>query len=454
MANGSSLTPIVDVESMAANSADPAGAGIAWSRRISWIERRSTRIIGVVAGLVLLVEIVYAALLGDQLRYLDERVYVTLADNLVNLGMYTQDGVNPTAYRPPGYPMILGALQFMGAGVIGMRLLNAVLLALVVVAVAALARLLAGPLAAVLAAVITGCYPLFIYTAGTLYPQTMAMLLLVAGILALVGAARATTSGGPGWLAMGGGLCFGMLLLTVPTFAVSFVAVLVWLVFSYRRVALPVAAIALAAALVLPTAWGARNAVQLGGFVPFSTNSGINLLLGNSEHTRPGGGRLADLSRYEDEAQRRGLTEIGMDHFYRQSAIAWIKEHKWQALTLYLGKVVNNFSVQNELATSGRNSTAQTLLLAVTYLPLLLLFALRVAPALRPRRLGRLEALLVALVLGNALLLAVYYTRIRFRIPLDALMIAVDAALLATLARRWSGTGSPEPAPVREVRGP
>jgi hypothetical protein len=142
-----------------------------------------------------------------------------------------------------------------------------------------------------------------------------------------------------------------------------------------------------------------------------------------------------------------------MDHFYQQSAIAWIKEHKWQALVLYLGKVLNNFSVQNELATSGRNSTAQTLLLAVTYLPLLLLFAVRLALALRPpQRLGRLEALLVALVLANALLLAVYYTRIRFRVPLDALMIAVDAALLATLARRWSGTGSPEPAAVRDVR--
>jgi 4-amino-4-deoxy-L-arabinose transferase-like glycosyltransferase len=443
----------MDVESMAVSSADPASARVAWSRRISWIERRSTRIIGAVAALVLVVEIVYAGFLGDQLRYLDERVYVTLADNLVNLGMYTQDGVNPTAYRPPGYPMILGALQFVGAGVVGMRLLNAVLLALVVVAVAALARLLAGRLAAVLAAVITGCYPLFIYTAGTLYPQTMAMLLLVSGILALVVAARATTSGGSGWLAMGGGICFGMLVLTVPTFAVSFGAMLVWLALSHRRVALRVSVIALAAALVLPAAWSARNAVQLGGFVPFSTNGGINLLLGNSEDAHPGGGRLADLSRYEDEAQRRNLTEIGMDHFYQQSAIAWIKEHKWQALVLYLGKVLNNFSVQNELATSGRNSTAQTLLLAVTYLPLLLLFAVRLALALRPpQRLGRLEALLVALVLANALLLAVYYTRIRFRVPLDALMIAVDAALLATLARRWSGTGSPEPAAVRDVR--
>jgi hypothetical protein len=48
--------------------------------------------------------------------------------------------------------------------------------------------------------------------------------------------------------------------------------------------------------------------------------------------------------------------------------------------------------------------------------------------------------------------LAVYYTRIRFRVPLDALMIAVDAALLATLARHWIGTGPPGPAAVHEVR--
>ena len=61
------------------------------------------------------------------------------------------------------------------------------------------------------------------------------------------------------------------------------------------------------------------------------------------------------------------------------------------------------------------------------------------------RRLGSVVSSGCSLRAGKALLLAVYYTRIRFRVPLDALMIAVDAALLATLARRWSGTGSPEP---------
>ena len=44
-----------------------------------------------------------------------------------------------------------------------------------------------------------------------------------------------------------------------------------------------------------------------------------------------------------------------------------------------------------------------------------------------------LEKLLVWTVLGNVLLLAVFYTRLRFRVPLDAVMITSSAAALAEL---------------------
>jgi len=87
------------------------------------------------------------------------------------------------------------------------------------------------------------------------------------------------------------------------------------------------------------------------------------------------------------------------------------------------------------LATSGQRSPAQDLLSALSYYPLLALFALRVLVA-RRWRLTSLEKLLITLVLGNVLLLAVFYTRLRFRVPLDGLMLISAAAMLAELVRR------------------
>ncbi len=175
-------------------------------------------------------------------------------------------------------------------------------------------------------------------------------------------------------------------------------------------------------------------------FVPVSTNNGVNLLLGNSEHATAGGGRVVDISAYEAQARDRGLSEVEQDAFYRDQATAWIRAHPADAAVLYAGKVVNNFNYRNELATSGQNSAARDLVSALSFYPLLLLFTLRLVPA-RRRPMTSLERLLICVVLGNVLLLAVFYTRLRFRVPLDAVMIISSAAALADLVIRATGGG-------------
>jgi 4-amino-4-deoxy-L-arabinose transferase-like glycosyltransferase len=381
----------------------------------------------------------YAATLGSALRFWDEQTYVAIADNLASGNGYSQFGNGPTAYRPPGYPLLLGLLRVAGVGPLGFRLVNVLFLAGSVYLVYALARRVGGPRAAVIATVAAAAYPLFYFQTGAIYPQALAMLLLLAGLRLALACRDAGPTRRRLWLGAALGLCFGALVLTVPTFAVLFLVVLVWLLVVARRAAVPLVAVALLTAVLLPGAWCVRNAVQLHAFIPLSTNNGVNLLLGNNEHAGPTTNTQVDIGRYVDVVEARHLDEIAADRYFQQSAIEWITAHPRQAAWLYLGKALNYFNFRNQLATPGESSAVRDIVSALTFYPVLALVVVRLLLA-RRRRLSSFEVLLVSLIVGNALVLAVYFTRLRYRIPLDSLAIVVAAGAVALL---WRGRERP-----------
>lgn len=398
------------------------------------------RIAQAAAALTLLISGAYAASVGGAIRYWDEQTYVDLARNLAAGHGYTQFNTGPTAYRPPGYPLILGALHWLGVGVVGYRLLNTLIFAATVYLVYLLARRLYSPWAGAVAAVITACYPLFIYAAGTLYPQTLAACLVVGGLL---GVSYLTDREWSWRKAAGAGLVWGLLVLTVPTFAVVFGAACVWLLYRLRSLAVKRLAVLILCAALLPTSWCIRNAVQMHAFIPISTNNGINLLQGNSANATAGGGRLVDTSQYEVPAEKAGLDEVQVDDLLRTEAMDWISAHPARAATLYVEKFFNNFSYHNDYATPGQSSTMKDIASALSFYPLLLLLLIRIF--LRRRRpAGEMEGLLITLVFLNALALAVFYTRLRFRIPADTFVIVVAAGTLVQLWTAWRSRRSGE----------
>ena len=64
--------------------------------------------------------------------------------------------------------------------------------------------------------------------------------------------------------------------------------------------------------------------------------------------------------------------------------------------------------------------------------------------------------LLLALYLGGGMAYAVYFTRIRFRLPFDWLLIIVDALFLARALARWRAGAAPSGTPrsVESLAGP
>jgi hypothetical protein len=408
------------------------------SRR-SPLARFGSLLVALPLAVTLLAGAIYAASLGDNLRYLDERDYVAIARNLAAGRGYTIDGTTPIAYRAPGYPLVLAVPTALGLDVAGLRLVNFATLAGALWLLQRLLRREGFALAALLAPPLVLGYPVIFYTAGTLYPQTLAMTLLLLAVLLATDRAR------PWRGAALGGLAFGYAILVVPTFALKlpFFALATTLYRCrawpglrafWRALGPPALLCAVALALLIP--WTARNAVALGSFVPLTTNSGYNFLLGNSENTRPNAGVNIDISRYEQAAAP--LSEVARDAYFRDAARDWILAHPGRALVLYAEKALNYFNYRNDLYVADEASRRNDLLLLLTYRSLLALFALRLLLARRVP-LSALESLCVGLYLVNPFLDAIATTRIRYRLPFDALLIVVAATCLEVLWRHRRG---------------
>ena len=379
----------------------------------------------VLIALILAAGVAYSIALPTHARFPDEQEYLLLSGHLLHGPGYSMDGVHLTAMRPPGYPLFLTAVQALGGYMVTARVLQYIAFVLTLVLVATL--LPRGEFSArlVLVTIVTLLYPVQFYTASTLYPQTLSALLFVAALVLLL---RSKRTFGTNLLC---GLVFGVLLLVVPTFTLTLPVVfaVAWLLKMVRwHEGLP---LALGVILVV-SPWIARNEIVFGKFVPFASNSGENLLIGNSENTIPyGGSGNVDRTHYEHEAQALHLDEFQTDKYYQHAAITWIETHPTRAFVLYLEKTANYFNVYNQYApgTNAEASAWKQVAMGLTYVLLLGLLAWRLVEAKR-FPLEKWEILLLATYVLSAFTMAIFVTRIRYRLPYDYLIIAIVAGHL------------------------
>jgi hypothetical protein len=385
-----------------------------------WLTVHSKQIALAAVGLSLLLAGGYALVLGGSLRYSDEHVYLQLTQSLAD-GRGYAFGTDATAYRPPGYPFLLLPVYFLtGGSVFALRLVGVLCLAGAVWFSYLLARRISLA-AGALVAIVTAAYPLFVYTANALYPQIPALLMLLAMIeFGLRSRDRWT------W-AIWAGLAGGLLTITVPSFAPTLALLVLFIGWRARKAA----AVLIVAAAIIPGLWCLRNAVVMHAFIPVSTNNGVNLLLGNNPDATGSSGTSVDVSAYEQQAKAQKLDEVGIDHFYSSEATSWISANPAQTAGLYVAKVVHNFAYSDTLKTEGQS--ASDLLAALTYYPILALAVLRLM-LWRRFPLHRVDKLMAWTIVLNVLLLAVFFTRIRFRVPLDALTIVLA---VSTVVAWW-----------------
>ena len=268
-----------------------------------------TRRIAAIVLVALVVRLLVAAALGDGFHFADETSYVDAARRL-----WTGDGFGPDYIRVPGYPVLLALLGGPWQSVLWLRLAQAMLAAAGTALTFVLADRLAGRTAALGAAAVYALDPLMAFSAGLLYPEVTAALLLAATALAAIQAMRRDSGA---WAALGGGLARRAR--AVPTGrARSLPVTVAWIVAvspaRAARRASHAAAVLLAWLLVLAP-WTYRNYQLRGRIVPVSmtgTRSGGHLAGGDGaarewrqrSPERPGVIRAA---RGQDRARVRAL---------------------------------------------------------------------------------------------------------------------------------------------------
>jgi 4-amino-4-deoxy-L-arabinose transferase-like glycosyltransferase len=390
---------------------------------MSLIAKHDRATIVLIIASILSLGAAYSFYLADALRFIDEREYYTLARNLAESRQYTLDGEHLTASRPPGYPFVLASLYALGVPIIGLRFFNFILLAFSIYLTYAIARHHGSSASGVIAALLVCLYPVLIYTAGTLYPQTLAATLLLLALFVL----RKHNSSLLPFL----GVVLGWLVLTVPLFIVTVIMLFSWLTIT-RWISRTQLLITFAVFSLTLGLWTLRNYTVFDRFVFVSTNSGFNLLLGNSEHTRPNAGTNVDITRHRVVAETLG--EVDQDRYYRDAALDFIRNNQAHSIRMYMLKTLNYFNYTNQLYQTSEASSTNDILMLLSYGTLLALAVIRII-LIRQYPVSRFEMLLFLIYLSSALAGAVFFTRIRFRLPYDFLLILVVANFLDAVLR-------------------
>ncbi len=370
----------------------------------------------VICGLISLVSIAYCIWSGNQINWPDESEYIGIAKRLVAGLGFTNGKLELSALRPPGYPFYLSLIYHIHASVLLAKITNVVALTATAWIISLIVKSIT-PLGQVFAPLLVLAYPLFIYLTGMLVPQILGSFLFVLVVYWLIQYPKSIL------YAALTGATLGALILTIPTFALIFICLIVLLFIINSTTGFYSKKFILfffVATVLVVGPWIVRSSLLFDKFVFISTNSGINLLYGNSEHTEYDTG-VVDVSKYSNIT---GMNEAEVDSYYKKAAIDWVKNNPGDAAILYLKKVANNFNYKNKLGTVSESSTLKNTILFITYYPLLVTALIRCL-LWRKYAFSWPEVLMYALYFGSAFISAIVYTRIRYRIPFDFLLIAM-----------------------------
>ena len=228
------------------------------------------------------------------------------------------------------------------------------------------------------------------------------------------------------------GLPFGGLILLAPAMCFVFGFYLIWALLSWKSEHIKRSLLLFFVSSLVLIPWTVRNAVRFERFVFISSNGGFNLLMGNNPQATPASG-VIDLPGLKEET--KDLNEFERDAYYRKRAITYIRSHPRESIKRYALKFLHYFDFRTD-ADSGEGkvlSRWKTVLSLIATGPLLLFGIVFRILFMRRIPLLRMDRFILLLYILNGAFTAVFFTRIRFRVPFDALLTLV-AVLFAF---RW-----------------
>lgn len=378
----------------------------------------------------------------------DEREYDSLAYSLASTASYSYDGI-PTAYRPVGYPALVGSLYYvLGHHPLAVKCFQAVL----DVGTALLIFLILAGYSyriRVLAAGLWAFYvPAILYSNFLMSETASAFLLTLTAFLI-----TRKTDNRKGTLTSIG-ICFGILVLMKP--GALILPILLLFVLSRMNITPKSLYPAAIAFLLVLAPWIARNYLRFDRFA-VSSNGGINLLIGNNPHATGAYGIT-----FDPEVLRDAKGEFDVDRRASQQALRFIGEHPVRFAfnaTKKIGRLLESegalvvlaFHANPEDTAShyaSKYASIPFLLTLLTNIPYFLLLIFGVLGFLASRR-DPIWWFTLSLAGSWALVHAVYFGGGRFHFPLmpmasvfASLSLGGGKDLLSTLSRAQRITGA------------
>ncbi len=372
----------------------------------------------------------YVAQLDNKLWWVDEVDYLALGTSIASGDGFATANGEPTAFRPPGYPLLLAGLEHIGCNTVAeIRLAQVFISTLTLFFLFLLSLKIAGPVAALVSTAVAAGYPYFIFGAGTLYPLTCFSFALVASIYFMLSQKKMHVA-----LA---GLLMGAAILMRTSAVVLAFSVIVWLFFMMRRSIKKYFSTAIIYGLALTIVvapWLIRNYTVFGKPM-LSSNGGRNLWLGNNPKSTANTG--SDIAMPPElEARIAAATEVEADAIYAAEAKEFIKANPWHAFKLSAQKGVAFWRLDPSPTTEGypRYKNIYSMLSIVSVAPVFLLAILGIFLADREHK--KIMLLWILFALSFTALHAVYISKVRFRLPLDYFFIIMTGSAVATLCQR------------------
>ena len=336
-----------------------------------------------------------------------------------------------------------------------------------------------GGRAGLIAAALSAGYAYFVYYAGALMTETFCILAILWAIDVATslagqrgrGAARiwvlpARPALGASalrpWLLLG--LAFGLAGLLRQVALVLLPVTLLWLVWTRwrrgslvapgaRRTLVAGACVSVAVVGLAIAPWTARNYLAFGRFVPLNTNSGYALFWANHPVH---GTDFVPLLPYETylgliPSELRGLDEAALDGALLQRGLRFVAEDPGRYLRLSASRIESFFQFW-PTPESGSLSNVSRVLSFGILLPFMLVGLLLSAASVwrRGPATGDSLVLLYSLVVAHSLVHLLSWALIRYRLPVDAILLLFAGLAVAELGdrpvgklvRRFAGRGT------------
>lgn len=302
------------------------------------MSRRTRLVLGLVLAVALVVRVAVVLASPDYAPVHDSSDYVRHAVSIANGDGYPQSvftaAPSESAFRPPVYPYVLGAVQWVfGEVETAGRLAGALFGVLAVLLVFLIARSLWDERTALVAAAVAALFPGLFLLSGALNTEPAYLVIELAAVLF---ALRARAGGGDLRWAAAAGACCGLaaltrsngLLLLIP---VAFGVIAARPRLSRAGLAAPAVAVAVAALVVVP--WAVRNSLAFDRVVGINAQTGFALAgIYNEEAYERDGYRASwtppeFTDRYAPLYERRDLDELELDAELRSEAVDWALDH-------------------------------------------------------------------------------------------------------------------------------